>query len=53
MPIWRFTMNSSRASPTPAFGRREKENACSGLPTFIMIFVGSAGIESTSEEETE
>ena len=32
-------MNSSRASPTPSFGRRDSPNASAGLPTFIMIFV--------------
>ena len=48
MPIWRLMMNSSRARPTPWWGRREKAKACSGVPTFIMILTGISGIESSS-----
>ncbi len=39
----RLMMNSSRARPTPWFGRLAKSKARSGLPTFIMIFTGPSG----------
>ena len=44
MPICRLMMNSSRARPTPALGSWAKANACSGVPTFIMILVPISGI---------
>ena len=52
MPICRLMMNSSRASPTPALGSREKANACSGVPTFIMILTGISGIVASSVSST-
>ncbi len=52
MPIWRLMMNSSRARPTPALGSCAKENACSGVPTFIMILVGMSGIDDSSVSST-
>src|SRR5260364_432437 len=36
-------MNSSRASPTPAFGNRQNSKASCGLPIFIMILTGRSG----------
>ena len=32
-------MNSSRARPTPSFGRNDKENASAGFATFIIMRV--------------
>ena len=52
MPICRLMMNSSRASPTPAFGSREKAKACSGVPTFIMIFTPMSGMVASSVDST-
>ncbi len=52
IPICRLMMNSSRASPTPWCGSRENANAWSGVPTFIMIFTGMSGIESSSVVST-
>ena len=52
MPIWRLMMNSSLASPTPSFGRREKAKAWSGVPTFIMMPTGIGGIASMSVSST-
>ena len=52
MPICRLMMNSSRASPTPSFGSREKEKACSGVPTFIMISTGISGMACMSVSST-
>ena len=52
MPICRLMMNSSRARPTPAFGSRENANAWSGVPTFIMIFTGMAGIVAQLGDST-
>ena len=52
MPIWRLMMNSSRASPTPAFGSRENANAWSGVPTFIMIPTGISGIDPATVSST-
>ena len=52
MPICRLMMNSSRARPTPAWGSRENANACSGVPTFIMILVGISGIASSVVSST-
>ncbi len=43
-------INSSLASPTPAFGIVEKSNALEGLPTFIIIFTGTSGNSLTSEK---
>ena len=48
MPICRLMMNSSRASPTPALGSREKAKAWSGVPMFIMILTGMSGIVPSS-----
>ena len=48
MPTLRLMMNSSRARPTPSFGSRWNSNASSGLPTFIMIFVGDGGMRSSA-----
>ena len=48
MPTLRLMMNSSRARPTPSFGSCRNQKASSGLPTFIMILVGDAGILSSS-----
>ena len=39
-------INSMRAKPMPSLGRLENEKANSGLPTFIMIFTGDAGMLS-------
>ena len=47
-PIMRLMMNSRRARPTPWLGMPAKSNARSGLPTFIMIFTGICGSESSS-----
>ena len=44
MPITLLMMNSTRARPTPAFGSCENSKASSGLPTFIMILTGIAGM---------
>ena len=52
MPICRLMMNSSRASPMPAFGSRENANAWSGVPTFIMILTGMSGIDSSRSSST-
>ncbi|MBJ3826648.1 hypothetical protein JGD04_24650, partial [Salmonella enterica subsp. enterica serovar Typhimurium] len=41
-----------RARPTPSFGICAKSNARSGLPTFIITFVGSSGSSSTEERFT-
>jgi hypothetical protein len=35
MPICRLMMNSSRASPTPSLGGREKARAWSGVPSMM------------------
>ena len=45
-------MNSSRASPTPSFGKRRNSNASSGLPTFIMSLAGTGGILSSATSTT-
>ncbi len=52
MPICRLMMNSSRASPMPAFGSRENANAWSGVPTFIMILTGMSGMVASSVDST-
>ena len=49
MPIVLLIINSSLASPTPAFGMLEKSNALEGLPTFIIILTGVSGKLLTSE----
>ncbi len=45
-------MNSRRASPTPSLGSWQKSNASCGLPTFIAIFTGMAGMFVSSTSTT-
>ena len=43
-PILDAMMNSSRARPTPSFGRNETSNALSATATFTITFVFVFGI---------
>ena len=52
MPITFEQMNSTRASPTPSFGRAAKLKARSGLATFIMIFMPTSGMFPSSTRFT-
>jgi len=36
-------INSTRARPTPSFGKNEALKALSGVPTFNIILVGNSG----------
>ena len=48
MPMTEAIINSSRASPTPEFGRNDFSKAVSGVAMFIIIFVFGSGIFFTS-----
>src|SRR5258708_6255215 len=50
--MWLLMMNSSRASPTPAFGIACNSKASCGLPTFIVSLTGSCGKATPSIAST-